>query len=252
VTDNADGTTPADRVVMVSGGASGIGAEVVRTLAARGYLPVVMDVQEALGKAVADESGGIFLPLDVTDLAGWRSGLAVCIERLGGVFGLVSCAAVHAEYHFDDPDPALFATVLRVNQVGVGLGVQVLGEHMAQRCRGSIVNISSGAGAPPTRTPDLAYAASKWGVRGISRVAAMRLAPLGVRVNTILPGLVDTPMIARIREVDPGRVTAVNQTIPMRRIGRPLDIARAVYFFISELGEYCAGSELLVDGGLGA
>lgn len=252
MTDNADGIRSADRVVMVSGGASGIGAEVVRLLAGHGYLPVVMDVQEAPGKAVADESGGIFLPLDVTDLAGWRSNLAACVERLGGVFGLVSCAAVHAEYHFDEPDPALFATVVQVNQVAVALGVQVLGEHMAERGRGSIVNISSGAGMPPSRTPDLAYASSKWGVRGISRVAAIRLAPLGVRVNTVLPGLTDTPMIGRIRAVDPDRVVAVNQSIPMRRIGRPLDVARAVYFFISELGEYCTGAELLVDGGLGA
>jgi 3alpha(or 20beta)-hydroxysteroid dehydrogenase len=146
VTDNASGSPSSDRVVMVSGGASGIGAEVVRMLAGHGFLTVVMDVQEALGKAVADEAGGIFLPLDVTDLAGWRSNLDACAERFGGVFGLVSCAAVHAEYHFDDPDPALFATVLQVNQIGVGLGVQVLGEHMAQRGRGSIVNISSGAG----------------------------------------------------------------------------------------------------------
>ena len=252
MTDDAGGSPSSERVVMVSGGASGIGAQVVRLLAGHGYLTVVMDVQDALGQAVAEEAGGIFLPLDVTDLAGWRSSLDVCRARFGGVFGLVNCAAVHAEYHFDDPDPALFATVLQVNQVGVGLGVQVLGEHMAERGRGSIVNISSGAGAPPTRTPDLAYAASKWGVRGISRVAAMRLAPLGVRVNTVLPGLIDTPMIGRIREVDPDRVVAVTQSIPMRRIGQPLDIARAVYFFISDLGAYCAGSELLVDGGLGA
>jgi 3alpha(or 20beta)-hydroxysteroid dehydrogenase len=239
-------------VVMVSGGASGIGAEVVRLLASHGYLMVVMDVQESLGKAVAEEAGGIFLPLDVTDLAGWRANLDACTERFGDVFGLVSCAGVHAEYHFDDPDPPLFTMVHQVNQLGVALGVQVLGAHMAQRGKGSIVNISSGAGMPPSRTPDIAYASSKWGVRGISRVAALRLAPLGVRVNTVLPGLIDTPMIAGIREADPERVVQVNQSIPMRRIGRPLDIARAVYFFISELGEYCAGAELLVDGGLGA
>jgi 3alpha(or 20beta)-hydroxysteroid dehydrogenase len=252
VTVKAGGTPDPDTVVMVTGGASGIGAAVSGLLASHGYHVVVMDVQEALGKTVADEVGGRFLPLDVTDLAAWRSSLADCVQRFGGVFGLVNCAGLHAEYHFDEPDPAMFVKVASVNQLGVALGVQVLGEHMAQRGTGSIVNISSGAGMPPTRTPDIAYASSKWGVRGISRVSALRLAPHGVRVNTVLPGLTDTPMIAGIREVDPDRVVAVSQSIPMRRIGKPLDVARAVYFFISELGEYCAGAEILVDGGLGA
>ncbi|MGW1545845.1 SDR family NAD(P)-dependent oxidoreductase [Streptomyces sp. NPDC002346] len=162
----------------------------------------------------------------------------------------MAAAGVKSEYLLDSPpDPALFQRTAAVNQLGVILGVQIVGRHLRVQGRGSIVNIASGAAMPPAQSPDLAYVSTKWGVRGISRVAARQLAPHGVRVNTVLPGLIRTPMIDGIIERFPERVAEIEAAIPLRRMGEPDDIARAVYFFLSELGTYATGAELVVDGG---
>lgn len=240
-------------VVMVTGGASGIGAAVVRLLASHGYTLVVLDIQDEAGAAVAEEVKGRYLRHDVTKVEDWQANLAAAVERHGDVHGLVNAAGIMTKYAFTEPDADRFAQVLAVNQLGAALGTQILGAHMRDNGHGSIVNIASAAGMPPSRSPDIAYVSSKWGVRGVSRTAAVALAPGGVRVNTVLPGVTDTPMVRPVQDEPlPDRIARIADAIPMRRLAQPLDIARAVHFFISDLSDYCTGSELLVDGGLGA
>lgn len=243
-------TAQGSRTVVVTGGASGIGAATCRLLADEDFQVVVADVQDDLGEALAEELGGTYVHHDVTDPASWASVLDSSVAVHGPLFGLVSGAGVKSEYLIDSPPgPALFHRTAAVNQLGVILGVQVVGQHLRDHGRGSIVNISSGSAMPPAQSPDLAYVSTKWGVRGISRVAARQLAPHGVRVNTVLPGLIETPMIAGIIEAYPERVAAIEAAIPMGRMGQPVEIARAAYFFLSDLGSYTTGAELVVDGG---
>ncbi|MFE9924339.1 SDR family NAD(P)-dependent oxidoreductase [Streptomyces sp. NPDC005774] len=236
--------------VVVTGGASGIGAATCRYLTEQGYRVVVADLQRTEGERLAAELDGLFVHHDVGDPASWETLMTAAVDRFGPLHGLVAAAGVKSEYLLQGPpDPVLFHRAATVNQLGVILGVQIVGEYLREQGRGSIVNIASGAAMPPAQSPDVAYVSTKWGVRGISRVAARRLAPHGVRVNTVLPGLVRTPMIAGITERDPERVASVEAAIPMGRMGRPEEIARAVYFFVSELGSYATGAELVVDGG---
>ena len=236
-------------VVIVTGGAGGLGAAVVNYLADTGYRPVIFDVQDDAGRLLAEEVGSEYLRHDVTRVHDWQANLTATVERHGPVYGLVNAAGILTGYSFDEPDVDAFARVLAVNQVGVSVGIQVVGAHMRSQQRGSIVNICSAAGLAPTRSPDLAYTSSKWGVRGVSRVAALALAPHGVRVNSVLPGLTDTPMVS-LAQQPTAHVSRIVSTIPMGRVGQPLDIARAVYFFLSELSGYCTAAELVVHGGL--
>lgn len=240
----------APQTVIVTGGASGIGAATVRLLAEHGYRVVVADLQEDRGTAIAAEVDGLFVRHDAVDLASWEALLTTTVERHGSVQGLVTAAGVKNEYLLENPpDPEQFTRIVAVNQLGTAIGLQVVGGHLRQRRQGSIVTVSSGSAMPPSQSPDLAYVSSKWAVRGLSRVAARQLAPYGVRVNTVLPGLVRTPMIAKVVEEFPERVAAIEQAIPLRRMGEPIDIARTVHFLLSDLSGYCTGSELVVDGG---
>ncbi|TYL55491.1 SDR family oxidoreductase [Nocardioides sp. BGMRC 2183] len=239
-----------DRPVLVTGGASGIGAATCRLLATHGHPVVVADVHDGAGRAVAAEVNGLFVHLDVGDPEDWSTVLRVATDRFGRLYGLVSAAGVKSEYLIDSPeDEELFARTARVNQFGVLLGVQVVGQHLRAGGEGSIVNIASAAAMPPAQSPDLAYVSTKWGVRGISRTAAKALAPYGVRVNTVLPGLINTPMIAGVAAGDPERVAQISAAIPLGRVGEPDEVACAAYFFVSDQSSYATGAELVVDGG---
>ncbi|GAA4752737.1 glucose 1-dehydrogenase [Nocardioides endophyticus] len=241
---------PTPQVVMVTGGASGIGAATCRLLTERGFQVVIADLQEELGRNLADELYGLFVHLDVSLPESWTAALDAATTAYGPLHGLVAAAGFKSEYLLGGPlDPELFHRTAAINQLGIILGVQVVGQHLREQGSGSIVNISSGSAMAPTQSPDIAYVSTKWGVRGISRVAAKELSPYGVRVNTVLPGLIRTPMIATIIESFPERVADIEADIPLRRMGEPIDVARAAYFFLSELGSYCTGSELVVDGG---
>jgi 3alpha(or 20beta)-hydroxysteroid dehydrogenase len=141
--------------------------------------------------------------------------------------------------------------VLDVNIVGVFLGMRTVAAHMSSRGSGSIINISSLAGL--TGGPMLsAYAASKWAVRGMTKVAARELARAGVRVNSVHPGQIDTDMNTRQREATPELIDRLVRTIPLGRIGTPEEVAYALVYLASDESVYTTGSELVVDGGVNA
>jgi 3alpha(or 20beta)-hydroxysteroid dehydrogenase len=164
---------------------------------------------------------------------------------------LVNNAGVFLVAKLEETTLEQFTRVQEVNQVGVFLGMRTFAPTMAAQGGGSIINLSSVAGL--MGTPYLtAYAAGKWAVRGMTKVAAKELAAAGVRVNSLHPGQIDTDMNARQRERTPELIDQLVRAIPMRRIGDPEEVAEAAVFLAADESRYVTGSELVIDGGVSA
>jgi 3alpha(or 20beta)-hydroxysteroid dehydrogenase len=237
-----------DKVVIVTGAASGQGAAEARLFAAEGAKVVVSDLSEG-GAAVAAQLGddGHFVRHDVGDEAGWAELIDQTLERFGRLDVLVNNAGVYRPASLVDTDTALWDLHYRVNQLGVFLGMRAAVGAMRRTGGGSIVNVSSNAGL--NNVPGMfAYATSKWAVRGMTKLAASELATLGIRVNSIHPGIIDTPMLG---ENAPERLKLFESMIPMRRMGTPEEVARLVLFLASDASSYVTGAEVTVDGGIG-
>lgn len=233
------------KVAIITGGARGQGAAEARLFAAEGARVLVADVLDDEGRAVAGEIGeaAAYVHLDVGDEAQWQAAVATAEERFGPVSVLVNNAGVLLFQALDKTEVADFERVLRVNVVGVFLGMKAVTPSMERAGGGAIVNISSTAGL--TGLPFLgAYTASKWAVRGLTKTAAMDLGRKGIRVNSVHPGGIDTPMVAGTSPDAP-----FYKRLPVPRMGSPEEAARAVLFLASDEASYIAGAELAVDGG---
>jgi 3alpha(or 20beta)-hydroxysteroid dehydrogenase len=233
------------KVAIITGAARGQGAAEARLFAAEGARVVVADVLDDEGKAVAAEIGdaAVYTHLDVTDEGQWADAVALAERTFGPVTVLVNNAgillfqAVH-KTELDD-----FDRILRVNVHGVFLGMKAVTPSMEKAGGGSIVNISSTAGLQGL--PYLAaYVASKWAVRGLTKSAAIDLGHKGIRVNSVHPGGIDTPMVAGTSADAP-----FYKRLPVARMGSADESARAVLFLASDEASYIAGAELAVDGG---
>lgn len=234
------------KVVLISGGARGQGAAEARMLVAEGAKVVLGDVLEAEGQALARELGpaAVFERQDVTEAADWARCVAAA-EALGGLHGLVNNAGIYIPKPLMQTDAALFERHMRVNQLGCFLGMQAVVPAMERSGGGSIVNISSTAGLRGSPNA-IAYSATKWALRGMTKAAAIDLAPRGIRVNSVHPGPIETPMLD-IRTAEENRRRL--QAVPMRRSGSAEEVARLVLFLLSEDSSYMTGSELAIDGG---
>jgi 3alpha(or 20beta)-hydroxysteroid dehydrogenase len=234
------------KVAIISGGARGQGEAEARLFVAEGARVVIGDVLDDAGGAVADELGSgaaVFTHLDVTDEAQWQAAVALAEERFGPVTVLVNNAGVLLFEAIDRTERADFDRILQVNLTGVFLGMKTVTPSMARAGGGSIVNISSTAGL--TGLPYLgAYVASKWAVRGLTKTAAIDLGPKGIRVNSVHPGGIDTPMLDGTDKDSP-----FYKRLPVSRMGSPEEAARAVLFLASDQSSYTTGAELSVDGG---
>jgi 3alpha(or 20beta)-hydroxysteroid dehydrogenase len=232
----------AGRVALVSGGARGIGAAVARLLAAEGAAVLVGDLVPPDGhNGPEDADGTAFVELDVTSELQWARALEHARERFGPVTILVNNAGIMVRAPLVETSLADFEHVLRVNLVGQFLGIRAVVPQMCAAGGGSIVNVSSVAGLIGTSGRS-AYSASKWGIRGLTKTAALELARDGIRVNSVHPGVTETDMIASA----PGDVTA-SQPIPRR--ATPDEIAQMVLFLATDRSSYATGSEFIVDGG---
>ena len=236
------------KVALITGAAldRGQGACEARLFAREGATVVLTDVQRDAGRATAAAIGerASYRDLDVTDAAAWSAVVAETIERHGRIDVLVNNAGVWHTGGILDTTPEDYRRVVEINQTGVFLGMRAVAPFMRDQGSGSIVNISSAAGL--RGDPAIhAYVASKWAVRGMTKAAALELAPFGVRVNSVHPGLIQTPMSAT--EFEPGKPDP-GARIPMRRVGQPEEVAELVCFLASDASAYITGAEIAIDG----
>ena len=239
-----------DKVAIVSGGARGIGAAIVRAFAAHGAQVMAADIDELGARQVCAGLGdaAVGTRLDVRSAASWSAVVELCEQTFGAPTVLVNNAGIQPVARFLDTDEATLRATLDVNLIGVFLGMQAVAGPMAAAGGGSIINLSSVAGLKAT-SGFSAYTASKWGVRGLTKAAAVELGSDGIRVNSIHPGAIDTDMIKdpAIDEILPPGGREVRKAIA--RLGQPEEVAMLAVFLASNESSYSTGAEFLVDGG---
>lgn len=244
------------KVAVISGGARGMGASEAQLFLDEGAKVVITDVLDEVGKQTAqrlspDGSRCIFLHHDVTNEDDWSSVITETVSAFGQIDILVNNAGIFERGSILDTPLKDFQRTIDINLTGVFLGMKAVAPHMVQRKTGSIVNISSVAGL--AGTPGfVAYGASKWAVRGMTKGVAKELAPFGVRVNSIHPGIIDTPMLQTFDAAGEGVREAVRTRIPLGYEAEPIHVARLALYLASDDSAYSTGSEFIVDGGWSA
>jgi 3alpha(or 20beta)-hydroxysteroid dehydrogenase len=235
-----------DKVALVTGAASGIGEATARLFVAEGARVIIADKNEATGATVAQSLGDAarFAALDVTSPQSWRAAVRQARDAFGKLDILVNCAGYYARHTMLDTSEDDFERHIAVNQRGVLFGMQAAAEAMG--AGGAIINIASTVGLRGGPN-ELSYRTTKWAVRGLTRSAAHDLAAAGIRVNAVLPGPVDTPMMAH-GQTETARQAITERTL-MKRLGRPREIANAVLFLASDEASFMTGAEVPVDGG---
>ncbi|WP_102142586.1 SDR family oxidoreductase [Mycobacterium hubeiense] len=234
-------------VAIVTGGARGLGAAFARHIVTNGGRVVIADLLDAEGKLLAGELGpsAAYTHLDVTDPEQWASAVTFTHAEFGTLTGLVNNAGVATGQFIEHEPVDHLRSVLEVNLVGVFNGMQAVIAPMRAAGGGSIVNISSAAGLFGLALT-AGYGASKWGVRGLTKIAAVELGTDRIRVNSVHPGMTYTPMTAQVG-IQTGEGNYPNT--PMGRVGVPEEIAGAVGYLLSDAAAYVTGAEIAVDGG---
>ena len=225
----------AGKVALITGAARGQGRAEAELFAAEGATVVAADMLD-----VSDLDG---VELDVTSAASWAAAVSAAVERHGRIDVLVNNAGIYTMAGIGDVTEAEFRRVLDVNLVGPFLGIQAVLPVMVDG--GSIINVSSlnGVASNPGTS---AYTSSKFGLRGLTRAAALDLGPRGIRVNAILPGIIRTPMVSYAVDEWEDQMAS---GLPLRRIGEPTDVASAALFLASDESAWMTGSDVTVDGG---
>jgi 3(or 17)beta-hydroxysteroid dehydrogenase len=247
-----------NKVVLLSGGASGIGAETARQVVREGGKAVLADRDEAKGRALAAELGASahFVPLDVTQEASWQSAVAATLERFGALHGLLNAAGIGVRNSIEDCTLEEFRRVNDVNSLGTFLGCKTAIPAMKDSGGGSIVNISSVLGLRGAAYA-MAYCASKGAVRTLTKSVALHCAQMkyDIRCNSVHPGYIDTPMIAPRLDETQGNMSgrqALEEMHPLGRLGRADEVAGMILFLLSDESTFSTGSEFICDGGLTA
>lgn len=246
--DDLDG-----KVAIITGGGGGIGRETARVLVEHGARVVVADVSEDAGRATVEHAGGgehaTFIMADVTD----AESVAALVARTVEVYGRLDIAHNNAGIALEGPDLAdvtleQYQRVVDVNLTGVFLSMKAEIPAMLRGGGGSIINTSSSLGAVALAGQST-YIATKHGVVGLSKAAAVEYSARGVRVNAVLPGVVRTPLVEAVEAGAPGFIDAIATRHPIGRLGTPRDIAETVAWLASDASSFVTGASLAVDGG---
>ncbi|MFW2829662.1 SDR family NAD(P)-dependent oxidoreductase [Sphingomonas sp. ID0503] len=239
------------KIAIITGGGSGIGAAHARVFAREGARVAVTDIRPAAGEAIVAEivsAGGeaMFVEHDVASEASWAAAVNAVVGRFGGVTTLVNNAGLNHMRGVEDETVEGWNHIVSIDQMGTWLGMRTVMPHLRASGNGAIVNISSILGIMATVTC-LSFHAAKGAVRMMSKAAAQEYAALGVRVNSIYPGMIDTPQLDTML---PDEREMIRTSIPMKRIGIPEEVANCSLFLCSDEASYVTGAEIIVDGGL--
>lgn len=237
------------KVAIVTGAARGLGAAMATLLVQQGARVLLTDLRDEEGNALARQLGpnALYWRHDVSRAEDWEQVMRTCTAAFGGPSVLVNNAGVSLFTPLVDLTESEYRRIIDVDQVSIFLGMRAVVPVMKAAGGGAIINISSIAGlvgAPKV----LPYAAAKFAVRGMSKAAAVELAPFNIRVNSVHPGLFDTPINARTSDND-AVLSAHAEAIPLRRMGRPEELAHMVLLLSTDEMAFATGAEFVIDGG---
>jgi 3alpha(or 20beta)-hydroxysteroid dehydrogenase len=233
-------------VAIITGGARGQGAQEARLFVELGAKVLISDLLDEEGTALSEELGDacLYVHHDVSSEEDWAHVASKALAHYGKIDILVNNAAIWWTATILETEPDRFDRLLSINLRGPFLGIQAVGKYMRDHGGGSIINIASTAGlvAYPGHG---AYSSAKWGLRGLTKVAAVDLGSYGIRVNAVLPGIIDTPMIS----IPAAQRTTLDKINPVGRVGLPSDVANLVAFLASPSSTFITGADFVIDGG---
>ena len=239
----------AGKVAIITGSAQGMGAAHAKLFVENGAKVVLTDLNEEKGNAFAAELGenAIFVKQNVTSEEDWATVIAKAEEAFGPVNILVNNAGITMAKNMLEVTLEEYKRIVDINQVSVFLGMKSVASSMAKAGGGSIVNISSMNGLVGGA---IGYTDTKFAVRGMTKAAAINLAPMGIRVNSVHPGVIATPMV--VQEDTKAAVEEFSKHIPLKRVAQSEEVSKMVLFLASDDSSYSTGSEFVIDGGLTA
>ena len=231
-----------NKVALISGGARGMGASHAKLLVAEGAKVVIADILDEEGTALAEELGDAarYVHLDVTSFDQWQAAVQTAVDQFGGLDVLVNNAGIANFGSIEDYSLEDWDKIIAINLTGVFYGTKAVIEPMKQRGSGSIINISSTAGLQGYEALP-GYNAAKFGVRGLSKSTALDLGKYNIRVNSVRPGVIRTPMTESLE-------TPQNH-VALHRVGEPIELSNMILFLASDESSFSTGAEFVADGG---